>query len=64
MDLFTDAVGRAITRLDGLGNVGTGKTSAPTQANVTAAAQRSRVTSAEIIPMVRRYSGSLSPRVS
>jgi len=64
LDVFTGALDRAVTNLDRLANAGGGAKEAPASKQVAASGSQSRVTAAEVVPLVRRYFGQLTPRVS
>jgi hypothetical protein len=63
LEIFANVVDRAAANLERLANAGTGKSPAPAAAKVSAKAPESRISASEVIPMVRRYAGHLTPRV-
>lgn len=60
VDAFTGALDRAIAKLNTIGGDGT---TAPPSANSVQTAPRARVSARDVVPLLRRYSGALKPRV-
>jgi hypothetical protein len=63
LDVFSGAVDRAVANLDRLANAGGGGAPAPAAKAVQAAPQY-RVSAREVVPLLRRYSKALTPRVA
>lgn len=65
LDVFSSALDRAAANLERLANAGSGNAPAPAAANgVQTSSSTSQVSAREVIPLVRRYTRSLTPRVA